>query len=196
MDRIKGIIFNLLEEIVREEHGEDAWDDLLDAADLDGVYTSLGNYPDEQMHRLVAAAAAALNLSAEDVLVWAGRRTLPLMAGRFPHFFDAHTTTRSFLLTLNSMIHPEVRKLYPGANTPEFDFDASDPDTLVMHYRSARRLCAYAQGLVEGAAEHYGQKAIFTQSACLHRGDPACIFQISFSAVLPALRDADLALAA
>jgi len=193
---MKGIIFNLLEEIVREEHGEDAWDDLLDAADLDGVYTSLGNYPDAQLHRLVAAAAAALSLSADEVLVWAGRRTLPLMAGRFPHFFDVHTATRPFLLTLNSIIHPEVRKLYPGADTPEFDFDTSDPDTLVMHYRSARRLCAYAQGLVEGVAEHYGQNASFVQNDCMHRGDPACVFQISFSAVLPVLHSADLALTA
>lgn len=193
---MKGIIFILLEEIVREEHGEDAWDDLLDAADLDGVYTSLGSYPDAQLHRLVAAAAAALDLTTTEVLVWAGRRTLPLMAKRFPHFFDVHTTTRPFLLTLNSMIHPEVRKLYPGADTPEFDFDTSDPDLLVMHYRSARRLCAYAQGLVEGAAEYYGQKADFKQSGCMHRGDPACVFQISFCAVISPADNAGLALAA
>ena len=56
---MKGIVFNLLEEIVREAHGEDTWDALLEAADLDGAYTSLGSYPDEDLGRLVAAAAAA-----------------------------------------------------------------------------------------------------------------------------------------
>ena len=58
---MKGIIFNLLEEVVRKEYGDEAWEDLLEAAQVDGAYTSLGNYPDESMMKLVAAAAKALN---------------------------------------------------------------------------------------------------------------------------------------
>ncbi len=54
---MKGIIFNLVEEVVRNRYGEDTWDELLDAAGLDGAYTSLGSYPDEELLRLVAAAA-------------------------------------------------------------------------------------------------------------------------------------------
>lgn len=181
---MKGIIFNLLEEIVREEHGEATWDDLLDAADLSGAYTSLGNYPDEQLGRLITAAAAALGLPPEDVVAWAGRRALPLMAKRFPNFFTGHRGTRGFLLTLNDIIHPEVRKLYPGADTPEFEFDVSDPDMLVMHYRSARRMCAFARGLVEGAADHFGEKVHFEQDRCMHRGDPECVFHITFLAAV------------
>ena len=38
---MKGITFNLLEEIVQREHGEEAWDQLIESAQLDGVYTSL-----------------------------------------------------------------------------------------------------------------------------------------------------------
>jgi len=33
---MKGIVFNLLEEIVVEHHDEDTWDDLLDEAGVDG----------------------------------------------------------------------------------------------------------------------------------------------------------------
>ena len=51
---MKGVIFNAIEETVRSEQGEDAWDDLLDAAGLTGAYTSLGTYPDEQVYALVA----------------------------------------------------------------------------------------------------------------------------------------------
>ena len=38
---MKGIIYNLLEEVVSAEHGEDTWDALVDAAGVDGIYTSL-----------------------------------------------------------------------------------------------------------------------------------------------------------
>src|SRR5882724_1829080 len=33
--KIKGIIFSLLEEVVVDEHGADAWDDMLEQASLD-----------------------------------------------------------------------------------------------------------------------------------------------------------------
>jgi hypothetical protein len=49
---VKGIVYNLLEEVVSAEHGEDTWDALVDAAGVDGVYTSLGSYADEDLERL------------------------------------------------------------------------------------------------------------------------------------------------
>ena len=54
---MKGVVFNLLEAVVEEEHGEAAWDGLLDATGLDGSYTSLGNYPDADLVGLVGAAS-------------------------------------------------------------------------------------------------------------------------------------------
>ena len=45
------VVFNLLEEIVVREHGEETWDLLLERAGLGGVYTSLGNYPDGTSRR-------------------------------------------------------------------------------------------------------------------------------------------------
>ena len=50
---MKGIIFNLLEEVVIRDHGADTWDELLNATSLDGAYTSLGSYPDEHIQVLV-----------------------------------------------------------------------------------------------------------------------------------------------
>jgi hypothetical protein len=49
--RVKGIVFNLLEQVVSRDYGEDMWDDLLSAAGLVGAYTSLGSYPDEHLSR-------------------------------------------------------------------------------------------------------------------------------------------------
>jgi hypothetical protein len=52
---MKGVIFQLLEKAVVDEHGADAWDELLADAEVEGVYTSLGNYPDAELIALVAA---------------------------------------------------------------------------------------------------------------------------------------------
>ena len=177
---MKGIVFNLLEEVVRREHGEDAWDSLLEAAGLDSAYTSLGSYADEELMKLVVAAASATNTRPDAVLRWFGRKAIPLLAEKYPVFFAGSKSARPFLLTLNEIIHPEVRKLYPGAVVPMFDFDASRPDSLLVGYRSERKLCALAQGFVEGAGDHYGEELAFEQLQCMHRGDEKCVFQIGF----------------
>lgn len=178
---MKGIIFNLVEEVVRDRYGEDAWDDLLDAAGLDGAYTSLGSYPDEQLQRLVGAASVALGLPADDVVRTLGEAAIPLLADRYPFFFAPHSSTVSFLLTLNDIIHPEVRKLYPGADVPTFGFEESSDDSLTLRYHSDRKLCALAEGFVLGAAAHFGERAEITQPDCMLRGDEDCLLRCSFT---------------
>lgn len=176
---MKGIIFNLLEEVIRREYGEDTWDALLEAAQVEGGYSSLANYPDEELMKLVAAASAALNTSADTIVRWFGRNALPLLAERYPEFFIPHTSTRPFLLTLNDIIHIEVRKLYPGADVPVFDYDTSSQEVLVMGYKSPRRLCALAEGFIEAAAAHYGEEVTLDQLKCMIRGDEKCLLRIS-----------------
>jgi hypothetical protein len=179
---MKGLVFNLLADLVQREHGENTWDALLEAAGATGAYTSLGNYPDAEMMKLVDAAASALNVPPDEVLRWFGRTVLPVLAQQFPQFFQPHRNTRSFLLTLNEVIHPEVRKLYPGADAPHFDYDTSSENTLVMGYVSTRQLCGFGIGLIEGAAGHYGEKVEISHPQCSKRGDPKCVFDVSFPA--------------
>jgi hypothetical protein len=178
---VKGIVFNLLEAVVTKEHGENVWETLLDNAGMDGAYTSLGSYPDDQLMRLVAAASGTLKCSDAEVLQWFGRNAMSILAERYPQFFKGQSSTRAFLLTLNEIIHPEVRKIYPGADVPVFDFDSSSPNVLVVGYRSRRKLCALAEGFVEGAAEHFGQSLTFEHLQCMHHGADKCVFRIVFS---------------
>ena len=86
---MKGIIFNLLEDVVVAAHGEDVWDGLLEQADLDGVYTSLGSYADAELMQLVSVAGAALSLPDDEVLRWFGQRAIPGMVNRWPRVIRA-----------------------------------------------------------------------------------------------------------
>src|SRR5262245_38617374 len=171
---MKGIVFTLLENAVEDAHGEDTWDDVLEGAGLVGAYTSLGDYPDTDLLRLVSEAAGRLGREPQDVIRWFGRSALPRLAEAYPGFFREHVSTRSFLHTLNDVIHPEGRKLYPGADVPWFDFSETRDGDLVMGYVSQRRLCAFAEGLIEGAAAHFREVVRIRQPTCMLRGDPSC----------------------
>ena len=70
----------------------------------------------------------------------------------------------------------------PGADVPEFGFDDSDPDVLVITYDSARKLCALAEGFLAGAATHYGQTAELQHTQCMHDGHDRCVIRCRFHA--------------
>lgn len=176
---MKGIIFNLLEDVVVSTQGDAAWDTLLERADLDGLYTSLGSYDDAEMMRLVSTAATALSLSEDEVLRWFGRQAIPDMVQRWPAFFAPHEKTIPFLLTLNSVIHPEVRKLYAGAYCPHFDFTSPADGSLLIGYRSPRNLCGLAHGFTLGAGDHYGEEISVQHLECMQKGSDRCLISVT-----------------
>ncbi|GAB3079571.1 heme NO-binding domain-containing protein [Pedococcus soli] len=180
---MKGIIFNQIEDAVVSNHGEDAWDDLVDAADVQGAYTALGNYPDEDLTKLVVAGSVALDTPPDALTRALGRDALLGLAERYPQFFEPHTNVRSFVLTLNDVIHAEVRKLHADSSPPEFWFDDPDAQPLHIHYRSDRQLCSLAEGMLAGAGEYYGQEVTIRHEACMLQGRDHCTFAVDIESV-------------
>jgi len=179
---MKGIVFNILERVVASAHGADTWETLLDRSGASGVYSALGSYPDAELIKLVHAAADVTSLSPAEVLRWFGTEAIPIFRSRYPELFAGHSHSTSLLARLNDVIHPEVRKLYPGAEVPEFDFELGDSSRIVIIYRSQKRLCALAEGLILGTAKTFGEAAEIAHPLCLLRGDDACRLECSFTA--------------
>ena len=172
---MKGVIFNLLEEIVLENFGEQTWLALLDSSGASGSYTSLGNYPDRELIALVTAAAAALEMSNEDVLRWFGERAFPRLAARYPHLVSDHASADALLSSVNTLIHPEVRKLYPGAVCPHFDFSPTRGSAgTLLTYRSPRRLCSLVEGFLNGVANHFATSVSIAHDCCTLEGADEC----------------------
>lgn len=178
---MKGIVFNILEEVVTRDFGLETWDQILENAGAHGAYTSLGNYDDQQLFGLVGAASELTGKPANEVVRWFGEQMIPFFARLHPEFFSAHTDARSFLLTLTTIIHPELRKLHPDADVPDFEFDTSRADVQGMTYCSHRKLCALAEGLITGAAGHFGEVAEIQQPQCMLHGAAACQLEIRFN---------------
>ncbi len=175
---MKGIIFNIVQEVVETAFGVDAWDDVVDHAGVDGAYTSLGSYPDAELVALVAAISERAGVPKSDVLVLTGRSGFGHLAARHGELLDGMATWRDVLHQLDGLIHPEVRKIYADAAVPEFD--ASDRGgTVLLEYRSARNLCKLAEGLVLGLGDHYGARLVVDHLSCTARGDDVCHLEVA-----------------
>lgn len=175
---MKGIILNLVEDVVRHEHGEVYWDEVVDASGLAASYTSLGTYPDHEVETLARAVAEREGATPAEVIRHVGHQGMAILAERYPGFFAPHTELRTFLLSLNAVVHPEVRRLYPGAVIPEVEHSAPEPGVIELGYTSARGRCDLAEGLVLGAADHYGERVVVSQPVCVHRGDDHCVIRV------------------
>lgn len=154
---MKGIIFNAVEDAVTTLYSEDTWDDLLDAAGIEGTYTSLGNYDDEDLHALVLAGCELTGMEAEDLVRTLGRYAFPHLSSRYPELLGDASTTHTFLRRVNDIIHPEVLKLHPDAKPPEFKFEQRSDDVLRVTYHSTRKLGVLAEGLMIGAGDHFSE---------------------------------------
>lgn len=154
---MKGIIFNLLQTVTEEVHGEQMWDELLQTTGTDGAYTALGNYPEAELEVLVAALARRTDRDPSEVLQWFGRRAMPHLVARYPALFPPEGPI-AFVLTLQDVIHSEVIKLYPGARPPELSFSDVTPRTVTIDYRSHRALSDLGIGFLRGAADAYGHR--------------------------------------
>jgi hypothetical protein len=176
---MKGVIFNLLEEVVCEELGDESWESLLAITNISGAYTSLGSYDDSEMLALVNAAAAVTSQQPSEILRWFGNKAIPKLANRYPEFFDGVPTARDFILSVNTIIHPEVRKLYSGAGCPHFHFSTAGNELLVG-YQSARKLCDLAHGFIEGVAAYYHSPTVIRHQSCMNDGDAVCQLAVSW----------------
>jgi Haem-NO-binding len=176
---MKGMIFNVIEDVVAIEWGPSVWDRLLSNAGLDGAYTSLGCYPDEQLFRLVDAASDLTGDSPASLLERIGRVAIPLLHERFPKFFDQASNARSFILSLNTIIHPEVRKLYSGAACPHFHFVETE-NSVTLRYNSPRKLCHLVLGFVAGLADYYNETIAVQQPVCMHNSHPMCQIELTW----------------
>jgi hypothetical protein len=176
---VKGVVFNVVEDVVTDLLGADAWDAVLDDAGLGGAYTSLGQYDDSELDAIVHAAAARTGLAAGAVLALVGTHAYAHLAARASGLVEPYRDLASLLAALDEVVHPEVTKLYPGARPPSFQVETEPDGTVRLRYVSTRRLCRLAEGLVVGAARHLGGDATVEHRACLDHGADACVLAIT-----------------
>jgi predicted hydrocarbon binding protein len=177
---MKGIVFNLIEAIIEKEFGSIMWDRVLDEAGLKGAYTSLGNYSDYEFFSIVEAASAVMNLSVTDTLRWVGRRSMGQFKDLVPYIFENYNNSESFIKDINNIIHPEVKKLYPGAVCPHFHVRLSQKKSVSFIYNSPRKLCALAEGFMQSCAEVYEDRIKIRQPECVHEGSSQCVFVVEW----------------
>lgn len=176
---MKGVVFDVVRDVVCAEYSVTAWDRILLEADVDGVYTSLGTYPDEELSAIVASASRVTGLPADELLRWLGRLAFPRLAVHIPETIFTLDSWQDLLAGLDRIIHAEVTRVYPDAVVPGFVASAAGTGVVQLRYQSERGLCALADGLVVGAGEWFDSELVVRHVRCVHRGDSECLLEVT-----------------
>lgn len=181
---MKGIIFRLLEKMVTTKLGPRAWDTLVERTPLQtpgGGYVGSETYPDADLLALVQTASDLTGHDAPDLVRAFGRFMFPDLVAIDPSFVRPGMTAKDFLMSVDRVVHVEVRKLQPGANLPRFVYEDPGPGRLAMLYYSDRQLCALAAGLIDGVAAYFGERIDHHQTECTLLGHSRCRFELTFT---------------
>jgi hypothetical protein len=156
---MKGVVFTEFLEMVEDRFSPEMADRIIEGAELasGGVYTTVGTYDHGEMIQLVSNLSEQTGIPAAELLRSFGVHLFGRFHTMFPKYFEDVASAFDFLQRVDHYIHVEVGKLYPDAELPGFDYDASEPGRLRLTYRSSRPFAALAEGLIRGCIAHYGE---------------------------------------
>lgn len=180
---MKGVIFKYLEEFVVSAAGEKAWMNVVEQSEVAtpmGAYVSHGYYPDEELLAIVSTGSKLLDIPIEKLVFAFGEFLLTCFARDFPKYFEEGKNAKSFLHSVDCVIHVEVKMLYPEVELPEMDYEDPAPEVLVLQYSSARQLCILLRGLIQGVGDYFKEKIDVLETKCMHQGHDHCRFELTF----------------
>jgi hypothetical protein len=180
---VKGIVFTLLQEMVEQEAGLAAWDACISQIDSasDGVYIAPSVYPDEELLAIIGALSESLDVPVRDLVRAFGVYMLPRLLDVYRDKTVVDGGLKVFLMSVDGVIHEEVKKLWPDAQLPRFRHDDTGPTSLTLYYTSERRLCALAEGLIDGAGKAFATDVQIGHVTCMHDGADCCTFKLIFA---------------
>ncbi|MEL6977177.1 MAG: heme NO-binding domain-containing protein [Pseudomonadota bacterium] len=157
---MRGLVFTEFLDFVEGVAGYDVVDEMILRADpaSGGAYTSTGNYPFTELAAMIGALSELLNTPAPELIHAYGKHLFGRFSALYPAFFEGPQDTFSFLESVESIVHVEVRKIYPDAQPPALKAERVGEAGMRLEYRSCRPLGALCLGLIEGCAEHFGER--------------------------------------
>lgn len=154
---MKGMVFTEFLEMVENKFSADMVDDIIADSNLPngGAYTAVGTYDHSELVTMVVALSKRTDIPAPALVQVFGEHLFGRFNALYPSFFAGITSALDFLEGIETVIHTEVRKLYPDAQLPQFDCTRS-ADGLKMLYSSPRHFGDLAEGLIKGAVAYFG----------------------------------------
>jgi predicted hydrocarbon binding protein len=172
---VHGIVFGELKQYVNHSMGTQAWNELLESAGLGRrLYLAVQEYPDAEMGAILGAASKRTGLPPNEILHAFGDFIGPHLMKMYRMYIQPEWKTLDVIEHTEERIHRMVRRDHAGARPPYLSTTRRSENEIVVHYSSARRLCALARGIAQGIARHYDETVEIRDLTCMLAGASTC----------------------
>ena len=157
---MKGVIITCLESLVKEQFGQESWEDILEEAGLERhtLFNITSNVEDESVLEIVNATCKVLNLTLPQAADAFGDYWVNVYAPKvYSMYYRKAHSAKEMLLNMDKL-HETVTASIPDAHPPRFDYEWQDESTLIMHYKSHRGLIDFFVGLIKGVGKYYNEE--------------------------------------
>lgn len=177
---MQGVIYDELEKFIAARLGEPGLTRIRNLTGRgDRGYAFDASYPDDELSTIMRGLVEATGRRPEELVEEFGEAMVPGLIEIYGFLINPRWSFIDFLLNTEDVIHRGVKLNTPNARPPELQAVRNGPDSVTVRYRSKRRLCPLAKGIIRGAASHYHVDIAISEASCMLRGDPECLITVS-----------------
>ena len=155
-----GIVFTSLIEMLEEKVSPEFADEIVQEAGLEtkGSYTAVGRYPFDDLVKILQVLEEKTGKTFDNLQHDFGFYLFGRLAQSHGQVMAGRESVLDVLEVLDDDIHVQVKALYPDADLPHFRVLSRTEKAMRLRYESSRDLFALAEGLMDGAAAHFGDE--------------------------------------
>lgn len=154
---MKGIILSEFIEFIEANLGEDRAQSIIDESNIEsgGAYSRVGQYDYQELLQLLSQTVVETSQEASVLLQQFSDHLFMMFKRDYSVFFEGVDSAAKMLTQIDNHIHVEVKKLYPDAELPKFEYTREE-NILTLDYVSPRPLAAVAHALVNACLKFFG----------------------------------------
>jgi len=178
-----GIINKALEDLVKDNYGEEKWEAILERSELEEeFFISNELYDDSITYRIAEAISDEMHIPMKDVMHLFGEWWV-LRTGKekYGGLLEAGgENLKRFLINL-PVFHNRVMMIYPKITPPEFRVSDIEENSLRVHYISKREgLQDFVHGLLTGLGKMYSTPVEVELIQNRLKGDTHEVYQVTW----------------
>lgn len=178
-----GIVNKAIEDLVKENFGQETWDNILEKSNIDvDFFISNEPYDDDITYKLVSTISEELKIPAENVLQLFGEWWI-LKTGKekYGGLMEAGGSNLKEFLGNLPLFHNRIMLLYPKLTPPEFKVSNSEENSIHIHYYSKREgLLEFVRGLLQGLGKMYNTDVVIELLESRDQNHDHEVFKVSW----------------
>jgi predicted hydrocarbon binding protein len=174
-----GVIFVELKKFLDARFGEACWPRLTARTGLaERSYLPVQEYPNAEAEALLTAAVLETGLDSDAFDQNLGEFMAPDLLRMYGSLLPRGSRTLEVVEQADAVMLRVMRARNPAVEGVPLRAERVDAGEVVVTYRSPRRMCGLAKGIVRGVARHFQEPVMIEETSCLHQGADACRIRI------------------